>query len=80
MGGDTIHPLTPDEAKARLRASAQEVSLGTWVGQHKWAVLSVALAGGFFIGRVGIPIAARAMLIRQVTPILLTLFIRGKRP
>jgi len=72
MDRETTHSLTPAEAKDRLRAAAQQLSFANWMVERRWTILTVALAGGFIIGRLGLPIAARAILLRQVAPLLLT--------
>lgn len=72
MDRETSHSLTPAEAKDRLRAAAQQLSLASWIVERRWTILAMALAGGFVVGRLGLPIAARAMLLRQVAPLLLT--------
>jgi hypothetical protein len=70
MDRDTSHPLTPEEAKARLRAAAEQASLANWMNQHKVGVLAAALAGGFIAGRVPVSLLAPAMLARRVVPML----------
>jgi hypothetical protein len=71
MDRDTSHSLTPEEAKARLRAAAQQLSLTDWISERRWSVLAAALASGFIAGRTRAPIMAHAMLVRQVVPMLL---------
>lgn len=72
MDRDTPRALTPEEAKARLRAAAQSASPRVWISQHKWGILAVALAGGFLAGRTRVPIMARAIMMQQLTPLLLS--------
>jgi hypothetical protein len=79
MDSNNDRPLTPEEAKARLRKAAQQVSLDRWVGQHPWQVLVGALIGGFIVGRVGVSAVARTIVARRVAPMLLTMVIPKKR-
>ncbi|WKE65312.1 hypothetical protein PVT67_16855 [Gallaecimonas kandeliae] len=73
MAGKSPHPLTPDEAKARLRQAADQASLGLWVGRHPWPVMAAALVGGFVVGRIGVTALARTPLARRFAPVLLRL-------
>ena len=75
MDRDSSQPLSTQEAKARLRAAAQELSLSHWLGRRTWTVLAVALAGGFVVGRLRIPIITRALLLQRVAPLLLTVML-----
>lgn len=79
MDRNTSRSLTPEEAKARLRAAAQGTSPKVWISQHKWGILAVALAGGFLAGRTRVPIMARAILMQQLTPLLLTALSQKRR-
>ena len=72
MDRETTHSLTPAEAKDRLRAAAQQLSFASWMVERRWTILAAALAGGFVVGRLGLPVAVRAILLRQVAPLLLT--------
>ena len=44
--------LTPDEARARLRAAASKIELGAMVKHRPWTSVSVALAAGLIVGMV----------------------------
>ena len=79
MDRETSHSLTPAEAKDRLRAAAQQLSFANWVVERRWTILAVALTGGFVVGRLGLSVAARAMLLRQVAPLLLTILWRRRK-
>jgi hypothetical protein len=79
MDRDTTHPLTPEEAKIRLRAAAERVSLINWMSQHKGGVLAAALASGFIAGRSRTSLMAPAMLVRQVVPMLLLALFRKRK-
>lgn len=68
MDRDTTHPLTPEEAKARLRAAAEQVSPKYWISRHKAGALAAALASGFIAGRLRVPQMVHTMLVRQVVP------------
>ena len=72
MDRDTSHPLSTAEAKARLRAAAQELTLEHLIGPRTWRVLAVALAGGFVFGRMRV---TAMMVMRQIVPLLLTVWL-----
>lgn len=67
------HPatLTTEEAKARLRAAAQNVTLGAWVSRNKWSLLTAAVAGGFIAARLRLPSLLGSVLIGRTVPLLL---------
>ena len=64
MDRDSSQPLSPEEAKARLRAAAQGLSLSKWMGRRTWRVLAVALAGGFIVGRVRVSALTQTMVMQ----------------
>lgn len=66
------HPatLTTEEAKARLRAAAQNVTLGAWVSRNKWSLLTAAVAGGFIAARLRLPSLFGSVLIGRAVPLL----------
>ncbi|MEW5756786.1 MAG: hypothetical protein AB1810_10825 [Pseudomonadota bacterium] len=78
MDRNASRPLTPAEAKARLRAVAQEAGLTNWIGRHKWPILAAAMATGFLAGRRPVPVAIGMQLMRRLTPILLTMLLRKR--
>ncbi len=71
--------LTTEEAKARLRAAAQNVTLGTWVGRNKWSLLAAAVAGGFVASRLRLPNLLSSVLIQRSLPLLLSGLLGGCR-
>ena len=72
MDRDTSEPLTPEQAKARLRAAAQQASPSAWVRRHPLHALSAALLGGFIAGRLRPPSAGDLLLAQKlVMPLLL---------
>lgn len=79
MDRDTSHPLSPAEAKARLRAAAQGLSLGDWMGRHTWSVLAAAAAGGFVVGRLRLSGVSGTMFMQRIAPLLLVVLLRRKR-
>lgn len=79
MDSDTTHPLSPEEAKACLRAAAQQITLVDWMSQHTWRVLALSLAGGIIVGRLRVPIFAGSMMMQRLVPILLTVFLRNRK-
>ena len=79
MDGGPAHPLTPDEAKARLREVARQASLRQWIGDHPLSTLTAALLGGFLAGRMGTAALARTLLVRRLGPLLLTTLLSRRR-
>jgi hypothetical protein len=79
MDRDSSQPISTEEAKARLRAAAQELSLSHWLGRRTWTVLAVALAGGFVVGRLRISVLSRALLMQRVAPLLLAVMLRRNK-
>jgi hypothetical protein len=79
MDRDSSQPLSTQEAKARLRAAAQELSLSHWLSQRTWTVLAVALTGGFIVGRLRISVLSRALLLQRVAPLLLAVMLRRNK-
>lgn len=79
MDRDTSRPLNPAEAKARLRAAAENISLSHWVGRYSWRVLAVALAGGFVFGRMRISTLTQTMMIQRIAPLLLTAWLQRRK-
>jgi hypothetical protein len=77
MDRDTPRPLSPEEAKARLRAAARELTLSHLIGGHPWRVLAVALAGGFVVGRLRIPAMTGTFLMQRIVPLMFTVWLRG---
>ena len=77
MDRNTPHSLTPDEAKAQLRTAAQQVSLTSLMSHRAWRILAVALAGGFVVGRLRIPLTT-ALLMQRIAPALLTVLLWRK--
>ncbi|MDZ4263541.1 MAG: hypothetical protein U1B30_14570 [Pseudomonadota bacterium] len=63
-------PLTTEEAKARLRAAAQNLTLSTWIGKNKWSLLAAAVAGGFVAARLRLPSLLGSVFIGRAVPLL----------
>ena len=70
MDRDRPYPLTPEQAKERLRAAAGEISPRQWLMRHPWRGVAVALVGGLVVGRAGTGTAVAAMLLRRIAPAL----------
>jgi hypothetical protein len=51
MANEPLHPLTTDEAKARLREAARRASPVGFIHRFPWQVVSAALIGGVVVGR-----------------------------
>lgn len=68
MDSEQTHPLSPQEAKARLRAAAQRASPSGWVRHHPLQAVALALGGGFVIARLRIEPILGAALTRRLLP------------
>ena len=79
MDRDTSLPLTPEEAKARLRAAAQQISLTHWMSRRTWRILALALAGGFVVGRLRVPVITSTLLLQRIVPALLAVLLRRRK-
>ena len=79
MDRDTTQPLSTEEAKARLRAAAQDLTLGHLLGQHTWKFLALSVAGGFVAGRIGITTISRTLLLQRFMPLALALLLNGTK-
>lgn len=51
MDRPSDRPLTVEEAKNRLRSVTEETLPSGYVKRHPYAILGLALAAGFLIGR-----------------------------
>lgn len=71
-------PLTTAEAKARLRAAAQNVTIGAWPTQGRWPLL-IAAAAGFVAGRLRLPTLLGSALCRRAAPMLLSMLLTRKK-
>ena len=56
----TPQPLTPAQAKARLRAAATRATPGYWLHRHPWRLLLLAWGCGFIAGHLRLPPAVAA--------------------
>lgn len=52
MGGQETQPLTPEEAKARLRQAASHLGIGPWVRKQPIDAMLLGVFGGFLIGQI----------------------------
>lgn len=50
MAGHSQRPLTPAEAKERLRIAAEEVSVSNWVSRNPLGAVTAGLLGGIVLG------------------------------
>lgn len=50
MDSETNRPLTPEEAKERLRAAASEVGVTPWIRRHPIGFLAGAVSAGYLAG------------------------------
>lgn len=74
MASEPSHPLTTEEAKARLRLAAQRVSPTTLIEKFPLQSISLALIGGFVIGRRHLQTVGASLL---VSPLLLRVASNG---
>ncbi len=79
MGGTSQQPLTTAEAKARLRAAAQNVTIGGWVSKGGWPLLGVAAVAGFMAARLRLSELASSAMVRRAVPILLDMLLTRKK-
>ncbi|MEF8793682.1 hypothetical protein [Thiohalorhabdus sp.] len=50
MDNETNRPLTPEEAKERLREVASEVGVTPWIRRHPVTVLAGSVSIGYLVG------------------------------
>ena len=50
MDSEANRPLTPDEAKERLRQAAGEVGVAPWVRRHPVTAVASAISIGYLVG------------------------------
>jgi hypothetical protein len=68
MAGATPDPLTPTQAKQRLRAAARQASPAVWIRRHPYEAALLGLAAGFlFEGCPGIRKAVLRGLVRYLS-------------
>jgi hypothetical protein len=68
---DDSQPMTVAEAKARLRAAAEQVRPSAWVRRHPLDALGIALLGGFVTGHLRAPSAGGLLAAEKlVVPLL----------
>jgi len=71
------HPLSPEEARARLRAAARRLTPSALVARHPLAIVAAGLAAGLLAGSAG---KARAMQVcRHLAPLAVQWFLTGAR-
>lgn len=71
MARQPDQPLTPAQAKARLRVAAERATPTYWLRHHPWRVLFMASAVGFVAGHMRLPPAEAAKMGKQLLPLLL---------
>ncbi|MEJ2061413.1 MAG: hypothetical protein P8Y64_13155 [Gammaproteobacteria bacterium] len=72
MDRDASQPLTTEQAKARLRAAAEQASPVSWVKRYPLGALSMALVGGFVAARFRLPTVGGLFLAEKlISPLLL---------
>lgn len=70
MADASSPPLTPEQAKARLRQAAQKLTPMAALERHPWSLLAVALVSGYAAGRGTLP-----AVLNQ--PWIVSLIVRG---
>ncbi len=77
MGDESLHPLTPEEAKVRLRLAAQHASPSALLNQYPWRVIGVALLVGVVVGKGRLAMGgSRALGIQVFLPMLIGSLLR----
>jgi hypothetical protein len=76
MDRDSSYSLSPEEAKAKLRAAGQELSLNHLIGRSTWSVLAVSLVGGYVVGRMRIPAMTGNVLMQRIAPLLIAVWLQ----
>ena len=76
MDSDSSHPLSTEEAKAKLRAASQELSLNHLIGRSTWSVLAVSMIGGFVVGRMRIPAMTGNLLMQRIAPLMIAVWLQ----
>ncbi len=71
MAGQPPQPLTPAQAKARLRSAAARATPAYWLHRHPWRLLLMAMGGGFVAGRLRLEPAAAARFGRSLLPLMI---------
>lgn len=51
MADSTPDPLTPDQAKQRLRSAARQASFAVWIRRHPYEAALLGLTAGFLFER-----------------------------
>lgn len=72
MDRPTNEPLTPAQAKERLRAAAREAGVASWVRRHPWQALVGGVSAGFVMG--SLPPDIRRSLGRRLSRFLFQFF------
>lgn len=67
MANESSHPLTPDEAKTRLRQSASCASPAILIQRYPWQATGLALICGLILGRTNVQ---SVISQRRVSPLL----------
>lgn len=73
MDSKTNRPLTPEEAKERLREAASQVGVTHWIRRHPLSLLAGAVSAGYLVGSL----SPRAR--RQAGSLLTRVALRGLR-
>ena len=76
MDSDSSHSLSTEEAKAKLRAASQELSLNHLIGRSTWSVLAVSMIGGFVVGRMRIPAMTGNLLMQRIAPLMIAVWLQ----
>lgn len=71
MDRDPNRPLTPDEAKQRLRAATREFGVAPWVRRHPLSSLVMGATAGYLLN--ALPRGQYASSVRRLLPLVETL-------
>ena len=78
MDDSAPHPLTPAQAKQRLREAATRAGLPYWVRQSPWQALLASMAIGYLTGQARITPAITIAVARRLVPAFISQILAGK--
>ncbi|NIR59354.1 MAG: hypothetical protein GWO02_07445 [Gammaproteobacteria bacterium] len=66
MADPRPEPLSPEQAKARLREAADNVGVGAWVRRHPYDAVMIAVIAGLLLGGVPALREASGQVLRRL--------------
>ena len=73
------HPLSPEEAKLKLRAVAERTSPIYWVQKRPAQMLLMAMCCGFLVGRMRLSPTFAMTVTQRLLPVFVGHLIKKKR-